>query len=285
MVSLVKTWWRTHFVLGLCVLALIVLGGLMLEGAGDLYESVADESALRSIDQPVQDWMINNRPPWLTGFVAWFSNTGGPIFQPIITALLAGYFAWRWRSWTPIIITALAGIGALGGTIAGKKIVGRLRPPIEQSIPPYEYSPSFPSGHTLNGIVVAGIVAYLLMHWYRGKLARAIILLLATIYALAMGLSRVYLGHHWLTDVFVGWLLGGAWILAVITLHRVWLTLMARKGVTTWALSAAKREALQNGTTVEDELKRVNARYSTAHEGLVEVVAKAEEGSDRSKKS
>ena len=48
--------------------------------------------------------------------------------------------------------------------------------------------------------------------------------LLAIGYAATMGLSRVWLGHHWLTDVVAGWLLGAAWVLGVITVHRLVLT-------------------------------------------------------------
>ena len=50
-------------------------------------------------------------------------------------------------------------------------------------------------------------------------------MIVAIIWALAMGLSRVFMGHHWLTDVIFAWLLGAAWLALVITSHRLFLTL------------------------------------------------------------
>jgi undecaprenyl-diphosphatase len=54
--------------------------------------------------------------------------------------------------------------------------------------------------------------------------ARILSVVLAGVWFVAMGLSRVFLGYHWLTDVLVGWALGLAWVAVVITCHRLYLT-------------------------------------------------------------
>ena len=84
---------------------------------------------------------------------------------------------------------------------------------------------SFPSGHALNSTVIAGMVAYLLVRRLRTRWARAAAVIVAIAWALAMGLSRVFLGHHWLTDVIFAWLLGAAWLALLITSHRLFLTI------------------------------------------------------------
>jgi undecaprenyl-diphosphatase len=114
-------------------------------------------------------------------------------------------------------------------TIAGKRLIGRARPELADAVPPYEYSASFPSGHALNSVVIAGIVAYLIMLRLKTPRSRVLTAALAAVFALSMGLSRVYLGHHWLTDVIAAWALGLAWLALVITAHRLYLTVRKQR--------------------------------------------------------
>lgn len=221
----------------------IGLGILLLGtfGAGEVYESIEDGGALAALDRPVLNWCESIRTPAANEAWAFFSNTGGPVLQPIITGVLVLFLAWRWRSWTPVVLVLLAEAGALAITVVGKDLIGRTRPPLPESIPPYEYSASFPSGHTLNATVIAGVLCYLMLHWFRTRGVRLAWIAVSAAYALAMGFSRVYLGHHWLTDVIAAWLLGLAWLAVVIVLHRLWLTARTRHGEQRWSTMLESR--------------------------------------------
>ena len=71
-------------------------------------------------------------------------------------------------------------------------------------------------------------MTYLLVRKQRSAPARATTIALALLFAITMGLTRVYLGHHWLTDVLVAWSLGTGWLALVVTGHRLFLTLRRR---------------------------------------------------------
>ena len=142
----------------------------------------------------------------------------------IIASMITLLMVWRWRSRTPLILMIMAVAGSLLITLVGKAVVGRNRPPLADAVPPHESSPSFPSGHALNSTVIAGMVAYLLLRRWSSMLARVLTVVVALAWAISIGLSRVFLGHHWLTDVMFGWLVGLAWLSVMITAHRLFLS-------------------------------------------------------------
>jgi undecaprenyl-diphosphatase len=204
------------------VALLLIVGATIL--AGEIYEAVAAGDGVAQLDEPVLAWAVAARTPTSTAVVAAFSNSGGAFWMSIITGTGVTVLCLLWRRWTPLVLMLIAVGGSLAMTVAGKRIAERVRPPLEYAVPPYETSPSFPSGHTLNATVIGGMFCYLLVSYLTSRVARTVTVVITVLYVLAMGLSRVFLGHHWLTDVLAAWCLGVAWLTVVITGHRLWLT-------------------------------------------------------------
>lgn len=79
---------------------------------------------------------------------------------------------------------------------------------------------SFPSGHVLNYIGVYGFLAYLAHTWIHPRLIRRVVVGLLGSLLTLVGLSRVYLGHHWFTDVTASYLLGFSWLIGLTAVYR-----------------------------------------------------------------
>ncbi|MET0694174.1 MAG: phosphatase PAP2 family protein [Propionibacteriaceae bacterium] len=217
-------WVTANVVLAILVTAAAALVVGLTVASAEIYEAVYDGSGIARWDRPTLDAAIGSRTTTNTQALTFFTHLGGPLWMTVIAAAITLTMTLVWRSWTPLMLMLIGVAGSLLMTTVGKDLVGRVRPPQADAVPPYEVSPSFPSGHTLNSTVIAGLVAYLLLRRLRSKRARALTVVLAISWAVAMGLSRVFLGHHWLTDVAVGWTLGLAWVGAIILAHRLFLT-------------------------------------------------------------
>jgi len=194
-----------------------------------IYDNVTDRDGVAGLDQPVLDQMVAWRSPTANRVVTDFTNLGGPRLMPIFGLAAALLLARWWHSWTPILLIAIAAGGSLALTVVGKQVIDRARPPTNLAVPPYETSASFPSGHSLNGWVILLMAAYLVCCRAEHRRWRIAAVATALVLAVALGLSRVYLGHHWLTDVLVAWTLGSAWLIVVISGHRLALTVVRRR--------------------------------------------------------
>lgn len=173
-------------------------------------------SPLGVIDSMVGDAFSVVRTPELTTPLIFITNLAG---TPVIFFVLAlGFALWldgeRWRSGILLIGAMLSNI--LTGIL--KFIFARTRPDVMQALVS-ETQSSFPSGHAVAAVVVYGYIAALLVE--RVKLWPAKVAIVFGVVALifAIGLSRVYLGVHWTSDVLAGYLLGG-WCLGLMLIVR-----------------------------------------------------------------
>jgi undecaprenyl-diphosphatase len=231
-----------------------VLVVLLTSASAEVYEAVTENDGVAGLDQPVLEQAVRWRSPGLNEAVTAFTDIGGTVGMPVLVTVAVLAMVLLWRSWTPLVLTVVAAAGSLAMTFSGKELIGRARPPLHLAVPPYEESPSFPSGHTLNSTVLVGLLVYLLLRRLNSVRARTAVLVAGGAFAGAMGLSRVFLGHHWLTDVMVGWTLGLAWLGVVVTAHRLFLTVRRARG--------EEAAGAQASSAVQESPARVNPNRS-----------------------
>lgn len=213
----------------------LVAGGVVVAAstaaAITIYDDVTGRFGVQRLDAPALKLGKRLRSPAANTAAGTIARLFGPIGMPILTLFAGSALALRRRQGAPLGFVTAAGAGSLAMTLLGKQLIHRNRPPHRDAAPPYEHSPSFPSGHTINAASVLAVLAYLLIlrQRRRGEIAVAAG---AGAAIAAVGASRVLLGAHWFTDVVMGWTTGLGWATTVITAHRLHLTAARRTKAT-----------------------------------------------------
>ena len=149
-------------------------------------------------------WLAHRTPALTTAALA-VTNSAGDLAW--VVAVVGGLLALRSRPWW---VGALAGAAALGlGQLLRLALVtsiGRARPPAADWAAPVR-GYALPSGHTTTATLAAGLICLGLAGALQG-VWRVVGITVAALWAIAVGLTRVYLGVHWPSDVLGGWLLG-----------------------------------------------------------------------------
>jgi undecaprenyl-diphosphatase len=145
---------------------------------------------------------------------------GSLVVLGLITAIACGLLALDGKTRMALFV-CVSVTGGLTLSSLIKEVFQRSRP----DLVPYAVSvsgTSFPSGHTMMSAVTFLTLGALLASSQKRKRLKAYFLLLATLLTVAVGLSRVYLGVHWPTDVLAGWTAGAVWALLCWLVAR-WL--------------------------------------------------------------
>lgn len=186
---------------------------------------LAVQSAIHAQASPARTYLM--RALTFIGSIEVFIPT---LIVAVVTLLLLGEKEQGIRLVLKRQVSTLFAIGVGGALLLNeifKAYFHRARPHVPWSIGD-EHTFSFPSGHSLFSFVLYGLIAYSVLTG-RDPLARRLLFTLgcATL-VLGIGLSRIYLGMHWPTDVLAGYLTAAIWLFATITIDRLWRASLAR---------------------------------------------------------
>ncbi|MFE4060996.1 phosphatase PAP2 family protein [Streptomyces sp. NPDC059096] len=175
------------------------------------------------VDRSALDWSVRHRPP-LAKALARAVTASGTGVLPYLGAVIGGALAWsgtrrRLYGAAGALLFLLAGQAVRYGLV---ETIARPRPPLEDWAT-HASGYAFPSGHTTTSALVAGVLIWGVAR-AGGRRARSgrrtsgylpatypLIALLGC-WAVAVGLSRIFLGVHWASDVLGGWLFAGVWL-------------------------------------------------------------------------
>ncbi|MFE2534109.1 phosphatase PAP2 family protein [Streptomyces sp. NPDC059371] len=161
-------------------------------------------------DSGLASWSLAHRPEMALAMARGVTYTGTgavPYAVVVVAGLLLGRTARQRVTTVTACVCALAAAQAL--RFAVMSLVARPRPPVA-SWATHASGWSFPSGHTTTSAVAGGILILAVLA--RAPQSRRALVLLIGCWAVLVGLSRVYLGVHWFSDVVGGWLFAVCWL-------------------------------------------------------------------------
>jgi len=157
-------------------------------------------------------------PGWLLKTMRDLTALGGVSVLTLVSVLVTGYLAASRRISLAVFVAFSTLGGGIGGTLL-KDLFLRPRPTIVPHLVDVD-SLSFPSGHALNSAVIYLTLGALLARAEARRTVRIYVISVAILLTIVIGVSRVYLGVHYPSDVLAGWSAGAAWAAMCSSLAR-----------------------------------------------------------------
>lgn len=212
--------------LELPVMLLIVCAAAGVWAFAEIADSVLEGEA-RDLDTAVIMAMRNPSdlsdpigPHWLQEFGRDMTALGGIGFLVMLTLAVVGYLCLVDKRRVAAFLVVAVGSGFVMNTLF-KSAFDRPRPDLVPHLSQV-YTASFPSGHSMHAAVTYFTLGALLARVHRQRRVKIYALGVAAFLTVAVGISRIYMGVHWPTDVVAGWAAGATWAV-ICWLVALWL--------------------------------------------------------------
>ena len=179
---------------------------------GELAEDVWKRESFR-FDVPILLWMRGHSDSWRDRVMLGLSLIGGYPLLFISGALALFFLLSSQRRNAIFVALCIGGVSALN--VSAKMLFQRTRPDLWVSLAP-EHDYSFPSGHAMLSSAFTAMIVALIWRAIRSRPDagrwRVVSAIIGALFVVAVGLSRLYLGVHYPSDILAGWLASCAWI-------------------------------------------------------------------------
>ena len=195
------------YLITVIIALIVVVGGINL--FIELTETLKTE-ILASYDTAITDYIISYRSPTLTSYFKFVTNVGDTYGYLIVLGMffLVSLFVikrWKYVAQATLVL-ALATIS----NMMLKRFIDRARPGIEHLVSVETLS--YPSGHAMSAMAFYGFLIFLVTKFNTHKVTKFLLIVILVVLVLSIGISRIYLGVHFPSDVAGGFIAGFIWI-------------------------------------------------------------------------
>jgi membrane-associated phospholipid phosphatase len=195
---------------GLTIAILATLGFVLLS------QQVVDQNTTL-FDTAILQYFFSIQSPNFNRFFVVMAFLGKPYFLLFVNFVFS-IFLWIQKQRGIAIVFLIIGNGAAGFNLFLKSSLGRERPELWDRIIEVKHL-SYPSAHAMDSFIIYGLICYYLITQFKSW--RWVILTVTSIHVLLIGLSRLYLGVHWPTDVIAGYMMGSVWLAIAILIIEI----------------------------------------------------------------
>jgi len=200
-----------------------VLAALVIVVAGinifiELTEELK-ENDLGIYDQQISDFIVSFRTPMLTDYFIFITNVGDVYGYLIVLGIAIVVTSLYFKNWKYILQTVFVLLLASISNVVLKRLVDRARPGVEHLV--VVETLSYPSGHAMSAMAFYGFLIYLFYRFKINPFLKYIIIFLLIVVILSIGISRIYLGVHYPSDIVGGYIAGLIWVFFCILLFNL----------------------------------------------------------------
>lgn len=187
---------------------------VFLELTKDLHETY-----LAGNDTIITEYIVSYRSEPLTQYFVFVTNLGDALGYLIASIICTITFYLSFRNWQYVAQLAFVMVLALSSNLILKQIINRARPSAEHLVTVKTLS--YPSGHAMMAMAFYGMLIYLVSQFAIRKIYKISLITIFIVLILSIGLSRIYLGVHYPSDIAGGFIGGFVWVLFCIIIFQL----------------------------------------------------------------